>query len=93
MINVAIGHRNKSSNIENDFRTEFVEDDLLRENWNDENINKQTQFFQRFKKRSNMHVKLHYENVVKEFVSSNNCDIFLDENRHRYVHFQENWLF
>ena len=93
MISVITDHRNKSNNIKNDFRTEFVENDLLRKNWNDENISKQTQLFQKLKKRFNMHVKLHYENVMKKFAFSSNCDTFFDENKHRYVHFQENWLF
>ena len=90
--NAVIDRHNIANNVKDDFTTEFVENNLLRKNWDDQNINKQTQFFQRLKKRFNMHVRLHYENVVKEFAFSSNCDIFLDEDRHRYVHFQEDWL-
>ena len=44
---------------------------------------KQAAAFRNVITRSNVHAALHYENVVTEYATSNNCTTLSDEDKHR----------
>ena len=47
-----------------------------------------TQKYTNNQKRFNVHIALHYEFMMREYNMPNNVNVFIDEDKHKYVTIQ-----
>ena len=49
------------------------------------NMTKKIQKYMNNRKKLNIHIEIHYENSMKEFVLLYNCNILMNENKHKWI--------